>query len=351
MFSQIHFLQNKKLGFDKEYTLISEVNNTSDDIEKYTALKQALLEESAVKSVSIASRIPSDPLTDGGALIPQGQSKSIELPFVHVHYDYFETLGIEASQGRLFSSKLKTDADEAIILNESAVKKLEIQGNPIGQSMDCSWPKSKRKIIGVVKDFHFESLYETIRPTVFVIFYRQCHQLMVKVNPSNPKNTINKLEAICNSFYPDGIFEFHFLDNKLESLYQKDKNTFQLMGYFTALAIFIACMGLFGLGLIMMKTRTKEIGVRKVLGASIWQILILFAKDFSRWVIIANIIAWPVAFYAMNKWLQNFAYRIDITIWPFLLSGFSALVIALLTVGYQGVKAATANPIKSLRYE
>jgi len=351
MFSQIHFLQNKKLGFNKEYTVISEVSNTSDNIEKYTALKQALLKESTVKSVSIASRIPSDPLTDGGTLIPQGQSQSIELPFVHVHYDYFETLGIEASQGRLFSSKLKTDADEAIILNEAAVKKLEIRGNPIGQAMDCSWPKSKRKIIGIVKDFHFESLYETIRPTVFAIFYKQCHQLMVKVNPSNPKNTITKLEAICSSFYPDGIFEFHFLDSKLESLYHKDKNTFQLMGYFTALAISIACMGLFGLGLIMMKSRTKEIGVRKVLGASIWQILVLFAKDFSRWVLIANIIAWPVAFYAMNKWLQNFAYRVDITIWPFLLSGFFAMMIALLTVGFHAIKAALANPIESLRYE
>ncbi|MCX6555988.1 MAG: ABC transporter permease, partial [Candidatus Aminicenantes bacterium] len=237
MFSQIHFLQNKKLGFDKEYTLISEINNTTDDVEKYTALKQALLRESVVGSVSIASRIPSDPLTDGGALIPQGQSKPIELPFVHVHYDYFETLGIKASQGRLFSSKLKTDADETIILNEAAVKKLELKGNPIGQSVACSWPKSKRKIVGVVKDFHFESLYETIRPTVFVVSYRQCHQLIVKVNPSNAKSTINKLEAICNSFYPDGIFEFHFLDDKLEALYKKDKNTFQLMGYFTALAI------------------------------------------------------------------------------------------------------------------
>lgn len=351
MFSQMHFLQNKKLGFDKGYTLLAEVNHPADDVEKYNALKQALLKESVVKSVSIASRVPSDSLNNLGTLLPAGQTKPITLPFVHVHYDYFETLGIASAQGRLFSSKFKTDADEALILNEAAVKILELKGNPIGQSVACSWPKSNRKVIGVVNDFHFESLYETIRPTVFVIDYRECHLLMVKVNPANAQNTINKLEAVCNRFYPDGVFEFHFLDNQLESLYQKDKNTFQLMGYFTTLAIFIASMGLFGLGLIMMKTRTKEIGIRKVLGASIWQILILFAKFFTRWVIIANIIAWPVAFYGMNKWLQNFAYRIDMTIWPFLLSGFFALLIALLTVSYQAIKTATANPVESLRYE
>jgi len=351
MFDQIHFLQNKKLGFDKEYTLLAEVNHPADDVEKYNALKQALLKESVVKSVSMASRVPSDSLNNLGTLLPAGQTKPVTLPFVHVHFDYFETLDIEASQGRLFSSKFKTDADDVIVLNEAAVQKLELEGSPIGQSLACSWPKSNRKVIGVVNDFHFESLYETIRPTVFVISYEQCYQLMVKVNLSNAQNTINKLEAICNRFYPDGVFEFHFLDSKLESLYQTDRKTFQLMGYFTILAIFIACMGLFGLGLIMMKSRTKEIGVRKVLGASILQILILFAKDFSRWVIIANIVAWPVAFYAINKWLQNFAYRIDMTIWPFLLSGLFALLIAMLTVSYQAVKVATANPIESLRYE
>jgi putative ABC transport system permease protein len=351
MFSQIHFMQNKKLGFDKEYTLISEISNTAEDSGKYAALKQALLKESVVKGVSIASRVPSDPLTDGGTLTPQGQSKAIELPFVHVHYDYFETLGIGAAQGRLFSSELRTDADEAIILNEAAVKKLELKGNPIGQSVACSWPKSKRKIVGVVNDFHFESLYEAIRPAVFVVFFGQCHQLMVKVNPSGAKNTIARLETVCHGFYPEGVFEFHFLDSKLESLYQKEKNTMRLMGYFTALAILIACMGLFGLGLIMMRSRTREIGVRKVLGASIWQILVLFARDFTRWVLMANLIAWPVAFFAMNKWLRIFAYRIGLTIGPFLLSGFTALGIAFLTVSYQAVKAARANPVESLRSE
>ena len=174
---------------------------------------------------------------------------------------------------------------------------------------------------------------------------------MVKVKPSNAKSTINTIKEICNNFYPDLIFEFHFIDERLERIYQTDTKTFQLMGYFTALAIIIACMGLFGLASFMMKRRTKEIGVRKVLGASITHILIALTKDFTKWILIANIIAFPIAWYAMNKWLQNFAYRIDLTIWPFLMAGLSALIIALLTVSWQTVKAARTNPVDSLRYE
>jgi putative ABC transport system permease protein len=173
----------------------------------------------------------------------------------------------------------------------------------------------------------------------------------VKVNPSNAESTIDKIEAICNNFYPDEIFEFHFLDDKLEYLYQADKNTFQLMGYLTFLSIFISSMGLFGLALFSMKSRTKEIGIRKVLGASTPRILILLVKDFTKWVLIANIIAWPIAFFAVTEWLQSFAYRIEMNYWLFLLGGFIALLIALTTVSFQSVKAATANPVESLRNE
>ncbi|MCJ7648738.1 MAG: ABC transporter permease, partial [Candidatus Lokiarchaeota archaeon] len=245
MFSQIDYLQNKKLGFDKELVLVSELNNSFDNVEKYNALKAALLKESIVASVSSGSRVPSNTTTNFGTLIPEGEAKPTSIAFIHVHQDYFETLGIEPVKGRLFSTQLTTDIDEAIILNESAVKELMLKGNPIGQSLKCSWPESNRTIVGVTEDINFESLYGRVRPTAFVIDYSECSRLIVKVNPSNTETTINILHAICNNFYPDEIFEFHFLDDKLENLYQTDKNTFQLMGYLTFLSIFISSMGLF----------------------------------------------------------------------------------------------------------
>ena len=351
MFSQIDYLQNKKLGFDKELVLVSEINNSFDNVEKYKALKAALLNESIVARVSSGSRVPSNTTTNYGTLMPEGADKPTSIAFIHVHQDYFETLGIETLKGRLFSTQLTTDIDKAIILNESAVKELMLKGNPIGQTLKCDWPTSNRTIVGVTDDINFESLYGRVRPTAFLIDYSECSRLIVKVNPSNTESTINKLQAICNIFYPDEIFEFSFLDDKLEYLYQSDKNTFQLMGYLTFLSIFISSMGLFGLALFSMKSRTKEIGIRKVLGASTPRILILLVKDFTKWVLIANIIAWPIAFFAVNKWLQNFAYRIEMNYSLFLLGGFIALLIALGTVSFQSVKAATANPVESLRNE
>ncbi|MBN2437511.1 MAG: FtsX-like permease family protein, partial [Deltaproteobacteria bacterium] len=307
--------------------------------------------ENMVRHVSMASRVPSDSLNNEGALMPEGRNEWIQLPFVHVYYDYFETLGINASQGRLFSSRLQTDAEQAVVLNRSALKKLEIQGDPIGRTVACAWPKSNRKIIGVIDDFHFESLYEPIRPAVFVIAPEECSRLLIKTIPSDPGQTINRLTEICNRFYPGSIFDFQFMDTRLQSIYQKDINSFRLMESFTALAILIACMGLFGLAIFMMRRRTKEIAVRKVLGASIRQILQLLTKDVARWVIIANLVAWPVAWYAVARWLGNFAYHINITILPFLLSGIASLAIAMLTVGIQAWKAAAANPVESLKYE
>ncbi len=351
MFSQIDYLQNKELGFDKKSVLTSEINSSFENVEKYNSLKEALLKESIITNVSSGSRIPSNTTTNFGTLLPEGVDKPTSIAFIHVHQDYFETLGIKAKEGRLFSKQLTTDIDEAIILNESAVKELMLKGNPIGQSLKCSWPESNRVIVGVTNDINFESLYGHVRPTAFVIDYSECSRLIVKVNPSNAENTTNKLKIICSSFYPDEVFEFHFLDDKLEHLYQADKNTFQLMGYFTTLAILISCMGLFGLALFIMKSRTKEIGVRKVLGASIPSILIMLVKDFTNWVIIANIIAWPITFYVINKWLENFAYHIEMNYWLFLLGGIIAFVIAIGTVGFQAMKSATVNPVDSLRSE
>ncbi|MBE0647913.1 MAG: ABC transporter permease [Bacteroidales bacterium] len=351
MFRQISFLQQKELGFDKENVLLSDIDDFGDE-EKFMTLKQALLDQNMVVSVSAANRVPSGDLSNVGGVLPEGQKEVIAIPFVHVNYDYFETLGINAAQGRLLSDQFKTDADESIILNEAAVASLGIQGDPIGQSLRCFWyTRSTRKIVGIVKDFHFESLYEEIKPAVFLISYDECRQLLIKVKPNDLPTSINSLTKICKNIYPDQVVEFRYLSAKLEQLYQSDTKTFQLMGYFSALAIILASMGLFGIASFIIIRRTKEIGIRKVNGANVSEIMQMLSMSFLRWISIAFIIATPIAYYFMNRWLENFANKTTLSWWVFALAGFLVVVIALLTISWQSYRAATRNLVETLRYE
>jgi putative ABC transport system permease protein len=351
MLRQIRYLENKELGFDKAYILHTELD-ISGNAEKYNALKHVLLQLNFVNRVTSASRVPSDDLNNVGRLMPEGGSDKIAIPFVHTDFDYFKTFGITAKAGRLFSKNLQTDRENAIILNETAVKTLGLQGNPVGQMVQYSWfTNCKKEVIGVVDDFHFESLYKAISPIAFTVDYNEIARLAVRIHSPDPARAVKTITEICNTFYPEQIFEFQFLDQRLEEIYRMDKCKFQLMGYATVLAIFIACIGLFGVACFMIQRRTKEIGVRKVLGASIPSIIHALTRDFTAWILLSNIIALPVSWYVMSKWLQNFAYHIDLHWWMFALAGLLVLIIAQLTVSWQAVRAATANPVKSLRYE
>lgn len=350
MFRQIWFLQHTDLGFDKEYVLTSEVQTFGTE-GKYMTLKRALLDQSFVVDVAAGNRIPSEDLSNIGGAIPQGQDKPIPIPYVHVHFDYLNTLDIKVVKGRLFSDEYKTDTDQAVILNEAAVKSLGIQGDPIGQTIKCNWPKSNRKIVGIVKDFHFESLYKTIKPAVFVIDFNECGQLMVKVKPSDVLTSLQTINRICKNIYPDQIFDFRYLDERLEQLYQADKKTFHLMGYFAGLAIILASMGLFGMATFIITSRTKEIGIRKANGASIAEIMQMLNVSFVKGIAIGFVIATPIAYYVMSKWLEGFAYRTSLSWWIFALAGILVLGIALLTVSWQSWRAATINPVEALKYE
>ncbi len=349
MSRQINLLQQKELGFDKEAVLLSVVDFGNE--EKYNTLKEALLNQSFVSSVSSASRVPSGSLNNEGGILLEGGTENIAIAYVHINFDYFETLGINATQGRLFSNQFKTDKTEAVILNEAAVKRIGINGDPIGLSLKCNWPRSKRKIVGVINDINFESLYDRIKPIVFVIKPDECYELMIKIKPSSSTNSIQSIKQICEKFYPDQVFDFHFLDASLDQLYQKDKKTFQLLKYFSALAILLACMGLLGMASFILTSRIKEIGIRKVNGAKTFEVITMLNKDFAKWVAIAFVIACPIAWYAMHKWLENFAYKTELSWWIFALAGFIAMGIALLTVSFQSWRAATRNPVESLRYE
>jgi putative ABC transport system permease protein len=228
---------------------------------------------------------------------------------------------------------------------------MKFKGDAIGQPVQCGWPNSKREIIGVVKDFHFESLYQEIRPTAFVIYYKECRTLMLKIQSSDIKNSISLVNSICSEFYPDLMFEFHTMDEQLENIYREDKRTFNLMAYFASLAILIACIGLFGLASFMLKRRTKEIGIHKIYGSSLMQLMLTLSGSFALWVMIACVIAWPLSWYMMSKWLESFAYRINISIWVFVISGIIALILALTTVSWLSWKVARNNPVDALRYE
>ncbi len=349
MYGQINFLETKDLGFEKE-AVITTIFDYGDEA-KYNTLKHELLSKSYVSNVSVASRIPSGDLGNQSYAKAEGQEESILIPYVHVTFDYFRTLGIEPIEGRLFSEEFSTDVKESVILNAAAVKNLGIEGNPIGQSVQCNWPKSTRKIVGVIDDIHFESLYNKIKPAVFLIHYPVVYHLIVKVIPSDEIGSMNAITDICQSFYPDEVIEFIFLDSILEFRYKKDITTFQLMGFFAALAIFLACMGLLGISTFIISSKTKEIGIRKVNGAKVWEIIQLLNVGFIKWIAIAFVIATPLAYYAMSRWLESFAYRTELSWWIFAISGLATVLIVISTVSWVTYKAARRNPVESLRYE
>ncbi|MEN8251685.1 MAG: FtsX-like permease family protein [Bacteroidota bacterium] len=349
MFRQINFLKTKDLGFEKE-AVITTIFDYGEE-EEYNTLRHALLSQSYVSNVSVASCIPSGSLSTVGVVQVEGETEFIEIPYVHVNFDYFKTLGIEAIQGRLFSEELKTDVTESVILNEEAVKHLGLEGNPIGQTLECIWPRSRRHIIGVIGDVYFEPLHNKVKPIVFSFYYPWVYHLIVKVNPSDAKGSMESVTKICQSLYPDEVIEFSFLDNILQQRYEKDQNTFRLMGYFALVAIILAIMGLLGMASFILTNRTKEIGIRKVNGASISEIMQMLNMSFVKWIAIAFIIATPIAYYSMEKWLANFAYQTPLSWWIFVLSGVITIVIVLLTVSWLTYRAARRNPIEALRYE
>ena len=349
MFRQISFLEEKDLGFNKEAVLTTIFDFGDED--KYNTLKHTLLQQSFVSNVSVASRIPSGDLGNVGEVLPKGQTENIAIPYVHINFDYFRTLGIKPIQGRLFSDQFKTDATESVILNKAAVALLGLEGDPIGQTIKCNWPSSNRKVVGIIDDINFESLYNKVKPAVFVIEYSLAYHLIVKVKPSNVITSVDALTQVCKSIYPNEVIEFTFLDQILEQHYQKDSKTFQLMGFFAALAIFLASMGLLGMASFIITGRTKEIGIRKVNGATVSELMQMLNISFIKWMIISFVVATPIAYYGMNSWLQNFAYKAALSWWVFALAGLIALVIVLFTVSWLTLRAARRNPVEALRYE
>jgi putative ABC transport system permease protein len=271
----------------------------------------------------------------------------IETEVNSVDYDYLKTFNMKMAQGRYFSDKFPTDLNEAVVLNETAVKALGLK-NPVGRQFEY---RGKRHVIGVIKDFNFYSLHEKVKPLILFVAPYWYHSLYIKIQDKGLMNTTHFIEQTIKQAIPDYPFVYTFLDDDLNQLYQTEQNTGSILTIFSLLAICISCLGMLGLIAFVTASRTKEIGIRKVLGASIPGIVLMLTKDFTKWILLANVFAWPIAFYVFNKWLQDFAYRIELSWWMFALAGWLTLMIALLTVSWQAIRAATANPVKSLKYE
>lgn len=346
---QVEFMRNKKLGFDKDQVAYFPIRD--ELVPRYDSFKSELLKNTGIKNVAVSSNLPTSGViltTDKVTWEGKNPEEVVVLEVTSAGYDFIETFNMEIVKGRSFSKEFSSDEEEAIVINETAEKVIGIE-DPVGKQL--VFGESAVTIIGVVKDYHFKSLHSEIEPLVLAIVPDLFRYVFVKLDTADIQNTLIDIESTWKSFFPDTPFEFHFLDEAYDKLYRSEQRMGSLFNTFTILAIVISCLGLFGLASFMAEKRTKEIGIRKVLGASIAGIIILLNKQFTRWVLIANVVAWPIAYYVMSKWLQGFAYRINLEIWIFALAALAALVIAVFTVSYQSVRAALANPVDSLRYE
>jgi putative ABC transport system permease protein len=345
---QLDFLRNRKLGFDKEHVVVVPIRDSA--IRKNSeAIKAELMQNPGISSATITIGVPGGVVAgDAIQLVTDEGKKTLTVRMIYTDHDYIKTMGMDIVEGRDFSKEMSTDATEAFIVNEAAVRELRLE-NPLATRFE--WDDKKGRVIGVVKDFQFQSLREEIDPLVIHIWTSNTYVFAMRIRPENIPQTLAFIESKWRDLDPAHPFEYSFMDETFDRLYRSEEKLSQIFSVFSFLAVFIASLGLFGLALYMVEQRNKEIGIRKILGASIGRIFVLLSREFALLVLVANLFAWPAAYFFMHNWLQNFAYRVNIAPWIFVLSAVIAFVIAVLTISFQAVKAAMADPVDSLRYE
>ena len=352
VYQQMNYIQNKKLGYNKEQLLV--LPNSWALGKNETVFKENLLKDSRVVNVTISAYKPAGPSNNNNSLVyPEGKENQI---MKTVRYDvdeqYIPTLGITMAAGRNFSTDFSTDSS-AVIINEAAAKAFALKGDGVGEKIvwmkDNDANRATYTVIGVVKDFHFRSLHEPITPLLMTL--NPQWGLMVKVKTADIAGLLVSMKQQWTNYNTDEPFEYAFMDELYNKTYVAEQKSGRILSIFAVLTILVACLGLFGLATYTAEQRTKEIGIRKVLGATVTQVSNMLSKEFLKLVLIACIIAFPVAWWAMHTWLQSFAYRISISWWVFVLAAFAAIVLTLLTVSYQAIKAALMNPMKSLKAE
>jgi putative ABC transport system permease protein len=347
VFNQLKYVKKQKLGFDREHVVVIPIREQGTR-DKAEAIRNQLLQHPDVLGVSVTGGLPTNIRSNyfGGKFIKEnGEIIKPKLCFDYVDYDFLDVFKIELVRGRNFSREFSED-EKAILINEALWTQLGWT-EPAGKEIDVF---GYNRVIGVVKDFHFASFHSEIEPMALA-FGKGGNNIAVRVRPGDVTSRVEMIREVFKNNSRSQPFDFYFLDDAFNNLYQREQRTGEIFGYFSLLAIFIACLGLLGLASFMVERRTKEIGIRKILGAPVPKLVGLLTRDFVRMVVLANLIAWPVAYFAMRKWLESFAYRIDITLGVFLLAAGAALLIAFLTISSQTLRAAMSNPVDTLRYE
>ena len=371
VFQQLRYARNIELGYDKDRIVVMTGSAIQGLGTQWEALKREWLSSPDVTGVTGSMLVPATPIEDSSALRVEGARS--ELPsasMLRVEFDFFETYGIDLLAGRTFDERFGADRLAArgdgesgftgsFVLNAQAVRQLGLTPEEaLGRAAEMPMNGISGTIVGVVADTYFESIHSALKPLSYVVppppqqgAFATIREASIRVTGNNLQDTLAHIDATWNRFLPDQAITRRFLDQDFQALYEEEERQGQLFLYFSALAILIACLGLVGLASFAAEQRTKEIGVRKVMGGTVLDIVRLFAGEFSRLVLLANLIAWPAAYFLMQRWLENFAYRIDLSFAVFLGSALLALVVALVTVGTITARAARANPIRSLRYE
>ncbi len=348
IYQQIRYLKGKDLGYVKEQILVVPIKD-DETRERHKTIKQELTRLPGISGVSFSAALPNKiQRSTTMDLDIEGDRKVFEMTNTTIDEDFLSLYEIDVLQGRNFSREFPSEGEDSIILNERAVQILNWQ-DPIGKELTIFG--RPRKVIGVVEDFNFQTLHLEISPLALKLKGDDYLFASIKLSTRNIPQTLAGIGKLFQKFASQTAFEYFFFDDYFDDLYRSEEKFGQTIGYFTLLAILISSLGLFGLAYFITERRTKEIGIRKVLGASVPGIVGMLSKEFAKWALLANALAWPLAYLIMHKWLQNFAYRIHIGIGTFVLAGALALVIALLTVSFQAVKAAASHPADTLRYE
>jgi len=352
-----NYMKNRKLGFEKEKLVVIPIRDR-ETRNKAELIKNEISSIEGVANVSGSRMVPGEEDFDTSVFYPEGFSsdQSVLMQRFEIDENFMNTYGIELVNGRNFSKEITTDENDAIWINETAAKQFEWE-SPVGKKINeptDSRDFSKRRaltVIGVFKDMHHRSVHHLVEPTLIRFSPNAASRITVKLNTESISETMNIIKKKWGLIAPDHPFDYFFLNDYYDGFYRSEERLAGIFRSFTIFAIFIGCLGLFGLASFAAEQRTKEIGIRKVLGSSVSSVVLILCKEFALLVIVANLFAWPIAFFTMNKWLQSFPYQMNINITTFLIAGILALVIAILTVSYRALKAAWTNPIDALRYE